>query len=95
MPTAACGINCDVCRAYIEGKCPTDGCVEGSKASQKLEKQKTVFGFVCPVLECASKKGLDFCLRDCEDFPCEIFYKANSPYSKEFLDVMKKIIGKG
>ena len=94
MPTAACGINCDVCRAYVEGKCPIGGCIEGSKASQKLEKQKATFGFTCPVLECALKKGVDFCLRDCGDFPCETFYKAGFPYSKEFLDVMKKIMGK-
>jgi len=49
MPTGACGINCDVCTAYVAGKCPIGGCTEGSKAQEKLEQQKRVLGFTCPV----------------------------------------------
>jgi len=87
MPTGACGINCDVCTAYVAGKCPIGGCTEGSKAQEKLEQQKRVLGFTCPVLECATRRGISYCLRDCREFPCEVFYKSEMPYSKKFLDI--------
>ncbi|TRZ49799.1 MAG: DUF3795 domain-containing protein [Dehalococcoidia bacterium] len=88
MP-AACGIACEVCGLLVKGVCPIGGCVAGTdeRAPEKLEKVKEVIGTPCPVLECAIKNKVDYCLK-CEGFPCEIHYH-EFPYGKKFLDVMK------
>ncbi|RLC72475.1 MAG: hypothetical protein DRI26_02870, partial [Chloroflexi bacterium] len=39
-------------------------------------------------LECAMKKGVDYCLR-CKEFPCELLYRSEIPYSKRLLDLIK------
>ncbi|RLI27247.1 MAG: hypothetical protein DRO52_00675 [Candidatus Hecatellales archaeon] len=95
MAVAACGIACEVCGALAKGKCPIGGCSKGSEASEKLERQKAVLGFNCPILECASKRGVDYCSRDCKDFPCKIYYEAGFPYSGKFLDIMGKMVRGG
>jgi len=86
----ACGVACEICKAYLNKKCPIGGCTSGKEASEKLEIQRKVLGFTCPVLDCANKSGIDYCMKSCEKFPCEIYYKFEIPYSKRFLDIMKK-----
>jgi len=88
----ACGIACEVCKLYIEGKCK--GCVPGRQAEMKLEMQVKMFGMKCPALECAFNKKIDYCIRDCPDFPCQTLFAAEFPYSKRFLEVMKMARGK-
>lgn len=66
----------------------------GSQASSKLETQRRVLGFTCPILECAFKKRVDYCSRDCPDFPCEVYYRSQIPYSLSFLNIMKKMLQK-
>lgn len=89
---SACGIACEVCRCFIEGSCLIKGCTSGVQAEGKLKLQREVLGFVCPVLECAFKRGVSFCLRDCLNFPCFIFYREEVPYSRRFLDILKKTL---
>ena len=88
MP-AACGIACEVCMAHEKGICP--GCAAGTddKAPTMVEWLKGI-GISCPVLECAIKNKVDYCLR-CENLPCDVLYKAEHPYSKGFLDLFKWI----
>ncbi|RLF13384.1 MAG: hypothetical protein DRJ97_08170 [Thermoprotei archaeon] len=93
MP-AACGIACEVCGGLARGLCPMGGCAPGKQASSKLEVQRRALGFTCPILECAHERGVDHCSRDCPDFPCEIYYKSQIPYSPRFLDIMKKVLQK-
>ncbi|RLI05418.1 hypothetical protein DRO26_02260 [Candidatus Bathyarchaeota archaeon] len=88
MLIGACGIACEVCRCYVENVCP--GCTSGKDAAQKLEKQKQTLGFTCPVLECAFKQKIDYCMKNCKEFPCKVFYEAEFPFSKKFLDAMKR-----
>jgi hypothetical protein len=89
MKVGACGIACEVCGYFVRGMC--EGCVAGNDegAANKLEMQKSKLGFTCPVLECAFKKKIGYCLKDCDKFPCETLYKG-FPYSKGFLDIFKK-----
>jgi hypothetical protein len=86
----ACGISCEVCRKNIDGTCIIGRCAPGSKALEKLAKQKETLGFTCPILECAFREKVEYCLRDCEKFPCEIYYEKEFPYSRSFLEIFKK-----
>jgi hypothetical protein len=84
--TAACGINCDVCG--LKPIC--GGCLPGTdpRAPERLEKVKQMVGMSCPVLECAIKNKVAYCL-SCDKFPCEVHYRG-MPYSKNLLDIFKK-----
>jgi len=88
MP-AACGIACEVCMALEKGICP--GCAAGTdaKAPAMVEWLKGI-GISCPVLECAIKNKVDYCLR-CKNLPCDVLYQAEHPYSKSLLDLFKGI----
>lgn len=85
--TGACGINCDVCGMLKV----CGGCVAGTdpKAQERLDKVKQMLGMPCPVLECAMKNKVDYCL-SCSKFPCDLMYQVEMPYSKKLLDIFKK-----
>ena len=85
--TAACGINCDVCK--FKEVC--GGCMPGTdpKAPERLEKLKKMLGMPCPMLECAVKNKVEYCL-GCPKFPCPVAYQ-EIPYSKKTLDVFKSL----
>ena len=89
MKIGACGIACEVCGLFSKGAC--GGCVSGNDRSVSLvlDAQKKQFGFSCPVLKCASRREVGYCLRDCNDFPCDVLYRG-FPYGKGFLDLFKK-----
>jgi hypothetical protein len=84
MP-AACGIACEVC-GFLE-EC--GGCMPGTdpRAPARLEQITQMIGMPCPMLECAIKNNVDYCLR-CPNFPCDVAYQ-EIPYSKKLLDVFK------
>ena len=87
MKIAACGIACEVCG--FKDKC--GGCVSGtdSTAPQRLEQLKEMMGTYCPVLKCAIKSSVAYCL-SCDEFPCEVHYKWEIPYSKKLLDLFQE-----
>lgn len=91
MP-GACGIACEVCVLKEKGICP--GCAPGTdeKARAMVEWLKGV-GISCPVLECAIKSKVDYCLR-CESLPCDVLHQAEFPYSKKLLDMFKEMLKK-
>jgi hypothetical protein len=88
MPTGACGINCDVCRLNALGVCSSCGPGTSPEAQQKKAVQIRVLGAPCPILECAVSRGIDFCLRDCEEFACERF--SAYPFSQGFLRMQER-----
>ena len=87
MAIAACGMACDVCKLKLS----CGGCVPGtdSKARERQEAIKKEFGAPCPILDCAIKNKVDYCL-GCASFPCDVHYQAGLPYSKTLLDLFKK-----
>jgi len=88
LSTGACGINCDVCRLNVLGVCSTCGPGRSPEAQRKIAAQVRILGGPCPILECASIRGIDHCLRDCEEFPCERF--SAYPFSEGFVKMQER-----
>jgi hypothetical protein len=95
MPSA-CGLACEVCGIKERVGCPLgDGCVPGTdpRALEKAEMFKAATGHPCSILECAAKKGVDYCTR-CEEFPCDVHYQQGGPFSQQLLDMLKGILAR-
>jgi hypothetical protein len=90
MPTGACGLDCDVCKLKLLNICTSCGPGKSQLAKAKLEAQKRLLGAPCPILACAGLKQVDYCLRDCDLFPCENFDFGPYPFSQSFLDMQKR-----
>ncbi len=72
MIIGACGIACELgCGLYSKGVC--QGC-------DRTHADK----IPCPVLQCSVKKQVEYCGRDCGQFPCDVF-KQGFPYSQAYL----------
>ena len=90
MPTGACGINCDVCRLNLLGSCSSCGSGQSLEAERKLEAQQRLFGDTCPILACAKLNQIEYCLRDCHQFPCDNFSQGPYPFSQRFLQMQQR-----
>ena len=93
MPTGACGINCDTCRLNHRGLCSSCGSGTSEQARLKIEAQERLLGVPCPILACARLNRINYCLRDCDQFPCENFSGddiAGYPFSKGYLNMQKR-----
>ena len=93
MPTGACGINCEACRLHQGGLCSSCGSGTSEQARLKLEAQQRLFGSPCPLLACARLNRIDYCLRDCDQFPCENFIADTItcyPFSNSYLNMQKR-----
>ena len=90
MPTGACGINCDVCKLNLLGSCSTCGPGTSLEAEKKLAAQERLLGSPCPILACAEINQVQFCIRDCNQFPCENFINGPYPYSQGYLTMQKR-----
>lgn len=90
MPTAACGINCDVCKLKVMGICSTCGDGLSHEARLKIEAQIRLLGQPCPILACAEMNHVGYCLRDCHHFPCDNFNMGPYPFSQGFLSMQQR-----
>lgn len=90
MPTGACGINCDVCKLRLLGVCSSCGSGKSIQAEIKLAAQKRIFSGSCAILECAVMNHREYCLRDCNMFPCENFTIGPYPFSQGFLNMQDR-----
>lgn len=98
MPLAACGISCDVCGLYVKGLC--NSCFAGTdeRVQKKLDEQMQAIDMYCPILACAVEKKIGYCLRDCQEFPCDRFHSGFEsvqrpgpfPYSASFLNMFRR-----
>ncbi len=88
MATGACGINCDVCGLRARGVCT--GCRAGTESASAGTSDPS-----CPILECATKRGIGYCLRDCPEFPCGIMEQRGSPFSAHYLGMHRCKLGLG
>lgn len=83
---AACGICCDICGLHEKLGCV---CSSGAEeiAKEKVETRWGGKGVLCLVLGCAVKRGVAYCMRDCEEFPCEKYFEWCFPYGKDYLEM--------
>lgn len=59
----------------------------------KLEAQERLLGAPCPLLACARLNRVEYCMRDCDQFPCENFNGiggSSYPYSEGFLAMQRR-----
>jgi hypothetical protein len=90
MPTGACGINCDVCKLNLLGTCSSCGPGLSPEAKKKLAVQQKLFGSTCAVLACAGMNRIQYCLRDCNQFPCDNFSAGPYPFSQAYLQMQQR-----
>ena len=90
MPTGACGVNCDACRLRLWDLCSSCGPGKSEQARKKLEAQQRILGKPCPILACAAMNHIDYCLRDCSAFPCDVFSSGPYPFSQGFLEMQQR-----
>ncbi|CAB1059105.1 hypothetical protein D1BOALGB6SA_3863 [Olavius sp. associated proteobacterium Delta 1] len=90
MATAACGINCDVCKLNLLGSCSSCGPGKSRAAEIKLAAQQRLLGGTCSILACANMNQIDYCMRDCSQFPCDNFSTGPYPFSQGYLDMQKR-----
>lgn len=90
MATSACGIQCDVCRLHVLGSCSTCGSGRSLEGRKKAAAQIKILGAPCPILACALEREIEYCLRDCEDFPCGHFRGGPYPFSQGFLTMQER-----
>ena len=90
MPTGACGINCDVCKLNLLGTCSSCGPGTSAQAKQKLAAQQRLLGGTCAILACAQLNRVNYCLRDCAQFPCDNFSNGPYPFSQAYLQMQDR-----
>lgn len=90
MPSGPCGINCDLCKLKVLYICSSCGPGRSQGAKAKLAAQKRLLGAPCPILACANLKQVDYCIRDCDLFPCDNFSTGPYPFSASFLDMQRR-----
>lgn len=88
--TGACGINCQACRLSVLGACTRCGAGTSRAGERKLATQRRILGAPCPILECAAARGVDYCLRDCDEFPCDRFELQEYPFGRRFLAMQSR-----
>lgn len=65
-----CGVDCSVCKDYLEGKCPS--CRESVWTDDDI----------CHPVKCCTDKGISVC-GQCDAFPCEMmseFYEESDSH---------------
>jgi len=90
MPTGACGINCDFCKLNLLGTCSSCGSGTSTEAEKKLIAQQQLLGNTCAILACAQLNQIEYCMRDCNQFPCDNFRTGPYPFSQGFLNMQQR-----
>lgn len=72
-----CGLYCNYCLVYRQGKC--EGCI-------RMSRQKARTGEVfCGIYACSREKGIEACC-DCREFPCDRYGPGkDSIFSESFV----------
>jgi hypothetical protein len=83
---AACGICCDVCELHEALGCVCSSGIE-EIAKEKVATRWNGKGVLCLVLDCAVKRGIAYCMRDCKEFPCAKYFEWCFPYGKGYLEM--------
>ncbi len=90
MATGACGINCSVCRLNLLGVCGSCGSGRSVEGARKKADMERILGAPCPILACAIEREVEYCPRDCGEFPCSRFKESLYPYSEGYLAMQER-----
>ena len=90
MSTGACGISCDVCKLNLLGTCSSCGPGTSLEAQKKLAAQQRLIGGTCAILACANMNQVEYCMRDCRQFPCDNFRTGPYPFSQGYLNMQER-----
>lgn len=93
MSIGPCGLACTACGLYSRGRCAPCGPGNSIEARTKINFQERL-GFRCPVLACAVSRGVDYCSRDCREFPCTRYESGPYPLSRLFLQMYRRRSGR-
>lgn len=73
---ATCGMNCAVCDKHLRTKNTCPGCqFEGAGKTARCSN--------CATVQCASARGLTFCV-DCADYPCLRIKRLDKSYKQRY-----------
>jgi len=72
------------------GTCSSCGNGLSLEAEKKLTVQQKLFGSTCAILACAKMNRIQYCLRDCNQFPCENFSAGPYPFSQAYLQMQQR-----
>lgn len=90
MPTGVCGIDCNVCKLNLLGTCSSCGPGTSPQAEKKFAAQQRLLGNPCAILACAKMNQIEYCMRDCHQFPCDNFRAGPYPFSQGFLNMQQR-----
>lgn len=57
---------------------------------KKMAEQIRTLGKTCSKLQCVVNKRIGYCMRDCSEFPCELYRETAFPYSERFLEMYER-----
>jgi hypothetical protein len=60
------------------------------EAEKKLAAQQRLMGSTCSILACAKLNQIEYCMRDCNQYPCDNFRAGPYPFSQGFLDMQQR-----
>jgi hypothetical protein len=60
------------------------------EAEKKLAAQQRLLGSTCSILACAKLNQIEYCMRDCNQYPCDNFRAGPYPFSQGFLDMQQR-----
>lgn len=55
-----------------------------------MASQERILGAPCRILACALEKGIQHCLKDCDDFPCDLFREGAYPFGEGYLRMQER-----
>ena len=91
---APCGMNCNLCRAYLREKQPCPGCKVINK-----DKPKTRQGCFIKNCKILKDKNLKYCSVKCENYPCQkltnLDKRYKTKYTMSMIDNLEFIREKG
>ena len=76
---APCGMNCNLCMAYLREKNKCPGCRMIRKETQKYIRK-------CPIKNCQQLKNNNwvYCSKNCENFPCQRLKSLDKRYKTKY-----------
>lgn len=73
---APCGVNCEICSAYLRSNNPCSGCLTD-------DDSKPLHCLNCAKKKCVKEKGISHCYK-CEEFPCSKILVMDKKYRDKY-----------